>query len=52
MRRHHEEFIVASSIVPALSLLVPFAGALWVRIKTAHKPRLAPRPEPKDGGDL
>jgi hypothetical protein len=34
MRRHHEEL---TSIVPALSLLVPLAGALWVRIKTGHK---------------
>jgi hypothetical protein len=34
MRRHHEEL---ASIVPALSLLVPLAGALWVRIKTGCK---------------
>ena len=34
MRRHHEEL---ASIVPALSLLVPLAGALWVRIKTGRK---------------
>jgi hypothetical protein len=27
MRRHHEEL----SMLPALSLLVPFAGALWLR---------------------
>jgi hypothetical protein len=34
MRRHHEEL---TAIVPALSLLVPLAGALWVRIKTGRK---------------
>ena len=34
MRRHHEEL---ASIVPALSLLVPLAGALWVRITTGRK---------------
>jgi hypothetical protein len=33
MRRHHEEL----SMLPALSLLLPFAGALWLRIKTAAK---------------
>jgi hypothetical protein len=32
MRRHHEEL----SILPALSLLLPFAGALWLRIKTGR----------------
>jgi hypothetical protein len=35
MRRHHEEL----SILPALSLLVPFAGALWLRITTGSKKR-------------
>jgi hypothetical protein len=29
MRRHHEEL----SVLPALSLLLPFAGVLWLRIK-------------------
>lgn len=37
MRRHHEELVAAPSIVPALSLLIPFAGALWARIKAAQK---------------
>ena len=37
MRRHHEELAAVPSIVPALSLLIPFAGALWARIKTARK---------------
>ena len=37
MRRHHEELAATPSIVPALSLLIPFAGALWARIKTAQK---------------
>jgi hypothetical protein len=31
MRRHHE------SLLPALSLLLPFAGALWLRITTGGK---------------
>lgn len=30
MRRHHEE-------LAALSLLLPLAGALWIRIKTGVK---------------
>ena len=33
MRQHHEEL----AILPALSLLLPFAGALWIRIKTGRK---------------
>ncbi len=33
MRKHHEEL----SLLPALSLLLPFAGALWIRIKTGGK---------------
>jgi hypothetical protein len=37
MRRHHEELLAAPSILPALSLLIPFAAALWARIKTAPK---------------
>ena len=37
MRRHHEELAAVPSILPALSLLVPLAGALWLRIKTARK---------------
>jgi hypothetical protein len=28
VRRHHEEI----AVLPALSLLLPFAGALWLRI--------------------
>jgi hypothetical protein len=36
MRRHHEELAIAPSILPALSLLIPFAAALWARIKTAR----------------
>ena len=34
MRRHHGGLV---SIVPALALLVPLAGALWIRIKTAGR---------------
>ena len=37
VRRHHEELAALPSILPALSLLVPLAGALWVRIKTGRK---------------
>lgn len=33
MRRHHEEI----AMLPALSLLLPFAGALWLRIKIGRK---------------
>lgn len=32
VRRHHEEI----AILPALSLLLPFAGALWLRIVTGR----------------
>ena len=35
MRRHHEELIAAPSMLPALSLLIPFAAAIWARIKAA-----------------
>lgn len=37
MRSHHEELAAAPSIVAGLSLLIPFAGALWLRIKTLRK---------------
>lgn len=33
MRRHHEEI----AMLPALSLLLPFAGALWLRIKIGRQ---------------
>jgi hypothetical protein len=33
MRRHHEELSTVTSMLPGLSLLIPFAGALWARIK-------------------
>ncbi|HEY7441073.1 MAG TPA: hypothetical protein VH701_01545 [Vicinamibacterales bacterium] len=38
MRRHHEELAAAPSVMSTLSLLIPFAAALWVRIKTVRKP--------------
>jgi hypothetical protein len=51
MRRHHEELTAVPSLVPALSLLIPFAGALWARIKATRKN--APPPDvPPRGGDL
>jgi hypothetical protein len=34
MRGHHEEL---SAILPALALLIPFAGALWARVKPGRK---------------
>jgi hypothetical protein len=37
MRQHHEGLAATSAILPALSLLLPFAGALWLRIKTGKK---------------
>ena len=37
MRRHHEELAAAPSILPALSMLIPFAGAMWLRIKALGK---------------
>ena len=52
MRRHHEEIAAAPSIVPALSLLIPFAGALWARIKTARKKDPKPPDLSTRGGDL
>jgi hypothetical protein len=52
MRRHHEELIAAPSIVPALSLLIPFAGALWARIKSARKKDPHPPDLSTRGGDL
>jgi hypothetical protein len=33
MRRHHEEI----ALLPALAILLPFAGVLWLRIKTGGK---------------
>lgn len=37
MRRHHEELAAAPSVLPALSMLIPFAGAMWLRIKALGK---------------
>jgi len=33
MRRHHEEIVM----LPALVVLLPLAGALWLRIKTGRE---------------
>jgi len=47
MRRHHEELTTVSSILPALSLLIPLAAALWARVSTRpHKNK------PEEKGDL
>ena len=43
MRSHHEELAAASTIVPALSTLVPFAVALWMRIKRTRVGSTPPR---------
>ena len=40
------------SVVPALSLLLPFAGALWLRIKTSRKKEPKPTDRSTRGGDL
>jgi hypothetical protein len=32
-RSHHDEIAAVSTAVPALSKLVPFAVALWIRVK-------------------
>jgi hypothetical protein len=52
MRRHHEELAAASSIWPALSLLVPFTAALWARVKSVRKAALQNSEPTKCGGDL
>jgi hypothetical protein len=36
VRSHHEELAMAPALLPALSTLVPFAIALWFRIKSSH----------------
>jgi hypothetical protein len=33
VQRHHEELLAVPTALPALWLLVPFAGGLWARIK-------------------
>jgi hypothetical protein len=43
IRSHHEELAAASTIVPALSTLVPFAVALWMRIKRTRVDSKPPR---------
>jgi hypothetical protein len=52
MRRHHEELVVAPSIIPALALLLPFAGALWARIKAGRGPGRESANSRTRGGDL
>jgi hypothetical protein len=39
MNRHHEEISAVTSMLPALSLLIPVAGALWARIKFSNRKR-------------
>jgi hypothetical protein len=47
MNHHHEELVAVPSMLPALSLLIPFAGALWARIKSSQG-----MSRPEGGGDL
>ncbi len=47
MRRHHEELVAAPSIIPALSLLIPFAAGLWARIKSGSKSGVASAKQPE-----
>ena len=47
VRSHHEEIAVTSTVMPALSMLVPFAVALWMRIKSTQV-----RGSPRGKGDL
>jgi hypothetical protein len=44
-RSHHEELAAATSVVPALSTLVPFAVALWMRIRHTRVADIPPRKE-------
>jgi hypothetical protein len=44
-RSHHEEIAAATAIVPALSMLVPFAVALWMRVKSTRVRRQPSRKE-------
>jgi len=37
MRRHHEELAAASTLVPALSALIPIGVALWIRISALRR---------------
>jgi hypothetical protein len=47
VRSHHEELAAASTVTAALSALVPFAVALWVRIKSTQL-----RSKPPGKGDV
>lgn len=47
MSHHHEELVAVPSILPALSLLIPLAGALWARIKSGQG-----QSRPEGGGDI
>jgi hypothetical protein len=41
VRSHHEELSFAPAMLTAISLLLPFAGSLWARIRatrTKHDP--------------
>jgi hypothetical protein len=41
-RDHHEELTAAPAVLQAIAVLVPFAGALWIRIRTGRKDRPKP----------
>jgi hypothetical protein len=42
-RHHHEEIAAASSLWPALSLLIPFSAALWARMTARRSTEPAAR---------
>jgi hypothetical protein len=44
-RSHHEELAAAPAVLPALSTLVPFAIALWMRLKSSHRGGKSPHRE-------
>lgn len=33
MRRHHEELAAAPALVTAVTALIPFSVAIWIRVK-------------------
>jgi len=51
MRRHHEELTAAPALVPALTALIPFGIAIWVRVKDwrRNSARVDDKPPESDG---
>jgi hypothetical protein len=44
-RSHHEALAAAPAVLPAWSTLVPFALALWLRLKNSHRREKSPQKE-------